>query len=357
MTELVRVSASQVNSWLTCNRRWGFDKILGVKDDAGRGAELGTAVHACHEAYLNHGTVPDPKAPWAHPSSPKVSYPGQLMLNMMPPEIYPAPGTGKVEQQFEQALDGVVYNGFIDWHDYEPGRGITIIDHKTSADPVKYGLTNETIKDDPQAIIYAWAGFQMYPTATAAFLHWNYGHSGSIKKHSRVASYPIHRIEANHKFLTEIHPIGKELRRLRLAKADPLTLKPNPSSCNKWHKPCPNLATCNLTTEQRIEHLIMPNSSLFDQVMNAQPAPAPVQAPPQPAGAQVNPPDLPLAPVAQPQAAPEHAQTTFAPQPRPGAPVATMNVPQQVTNNTYNGPTAEQIADAIIQRIIKALGA
>jgi hypothetical protein len=57
MKEFVRWSASQVDTFQGCNRKWWFNKILGLEIPQHPSAAIGSAVHAELEGYLTgeHG--------------------------------------------------------------------------------------------------------------------------------------------------------------------------------------------------------------------------------------------------------------------------------------------------------------
>ncbi|MDP6424618.1 MAG: hypothetical protein QGG14_07735, partial [Planctomycetota bacterium] len=66
----------------------------------------------------------------------------------------------------------------------------------------------------------------------------------------------------------------------------------NPDACGAYHKNCPHVETCNLTTAQRIGSVIMGNSlvdSLLAQASNQAAAPPPAAPPPPAEGDTVNP--------------------------------------------------------------------
>ncbi|MDP6423388.1 MAG: PD-(D/E)XK nuclease family protein, partial [Planctomycetota bacterium] len=157
----VRVSASQIQLASLCWRKWAFAYIRGLREPETRALALGTKVHAILEAYLRDGTVPDPNETWSFPGETRTFYPGKIALNMMPAGLFPAPGVGKVEHRFEWHNDGIIWNGLVDWHAFNPtappaefeelpGRAdtglIVVIDHKTSSDPVKWGKTASSVR-------------------------------------------------------------------------------------------------------------------------------------------------------------------------------------------------------------------
>ena len=302
----VRVSPSQIQLASLCWRKWAFAYILGLRESETWQLALGTFVHSLLEAYLDDGTVPDPNQTWTHEGTPRTFYPGKIALNMMPAGIFPAPGIGHVEHRFEYDDGrGILWNGLLDWHTFNPDapaaefesvagheeRGlIVVIDHKTSSDPRRWGKLGDDDSDDDeyeerqlhndvQAIVYARAMLDKYGPANVV-AHWNYGSTKGVASHSRVATTRYVPGEVYALFENRVRPVATEIRRLRLLNADPLSLDPNPDACSAYHKQCPHVDTCNLTTAQRIGNIVMGNplvDSLIQQAANA--GAAPVETP------------------------------------------------------------------------------
>ncbi len=362
------VSPSQISTAEECWRKWGFAYIQGKREPGGRGAAFGGVVHERHEAYLEHGTVPDRAETWTfrayleaearqgvyHGRSgqalqaqaviantsdaqlDKQMFPGKVALNMMPQGIYPAPGTGEVEKHFVyKRTPKIWYQGMIDWHVYDaPSRRLKVIDHKTSSDPGKYGLTDETMRTNKQVLIYARALLEEHECkVTAIGLYWSYGKSDGVAKHSYVAEAHFDYVgEVYARFENDVHPWAVEIHRLKTMGADPLSLDPNPNSCWLYNQECSHARECNLTSADKIGALMSnatSGNSLLQGLLagaNANaaastptapgtpsnpaapplpppPAPGDVVSPPEAAGPVATAPALPL-PVAKPAAAP-----------------------------------------------------
>jgi hypothetical protein len=334
-----------------------------MREPQGRGAALGDRVHAVHEGYLRDGAAPDPNESWQWDQTPpgqkaKTFYPGRIALSMMPAGIYPAPRTGEVEFQFLFKREPLIwYLGLVDWHAYDRAtRRLRVMDHKTSADPQKYGLVTEApdpeddnprgqLRADAQGVIYARAMIDRYmgvdSTPEHVELIWNYGKNDAVKKHAYTAHAEFDNVgEIYARFENEVHPIAKEMHRLKVMRADPLTLTPNPNACRMYHTLCPHFEQCDLSTTERIGALIMGNalltSLLADADGAANPEAAPAATPPTPpvptvgdavnppeaAGAQPTVPTIPLgtAPVAATAPTPPVAPVAAAPAPAPPAP-------------------------------------
>ena len=340
------VSASQIQKAELCFRKWAFESIWGMREPQGRGAAHGDRVHAIHEGYLREGTAPDPNESWQWDKTPpgqtaKTFYPGRVALSMMPAGIYPAPRTGEVEYHFVFKREPLIwYQGLVDWHAYDrASRFLRVIDHKTSVDPQKYGLVTEApdpeddnprgqLRADTQGVIYAQAMLDHYTMLELdappehVEIVWNYGKADGAKKHAYTAHAEFDNVnEIYTRFEKGVHPIARELHRLKQLRADPLTLTPNPNACRMYNTLCPHFEQCDLSTTERLGALIMGKSLLNDLLAEApgQPNPGAVAAaapptPPAPtAGDAVNPPESagaqPTAPVIPIGAAPAPAPT------------------------------------------------
>jgi len=141
------VSASQIDAWLTCKRRWFFASILGIRSPSDPSAILGTELHDHNEQYLRSGKLP-----------PKDTESGQLFYAGLP--LMPKPGTVQPEIDIEKAqvpdflLAGLTLKGRIDQTDFDSIPVPTIVDYKT-ASSARHILTEETLAVDPQMLIYA----------------------------------------------------------------------------------------------------------------------------------------------------------------------------------------------------------
>lgn len=370
----VRVSASQIQLASLCWRKWAFAYIEGKREPETRQLALGTRVHFILEAYLKYGKVPDPYETWSFrehlltqmgcgnarergdarrawdaggEDDDTTFYPGKIAMNMMPPGVFPAPGEGYVEHEFAWHDRGIVWNGLLDWHDFDPDaepeefdnipghekRGrITIVDHKTSSDPAKWGKLGDDffthigveyapeeearrLHFDAQAIIYARAMLAKYGPANV-IAHWNYGSTRGVASKSRVATTRYAPGTVYALFENKVRPVGEQIRKLRVMKADPLSLPPNPDACHAYHKECPHASTCNLSTAERIGNIVMGNA-LVDSLLQQASAPAetktttPEMPPVEPGG--VNPPEASAPPQIPVEAAPVPLPSETAP--------------------------------------------
>ena len=137
------VSATEIDTWRLCQRKWSYRWVEQVKGEAHPAAKLGTECHAALEAWLLHGTVPDINT--------RV---GRIVVPALP--LLPPPQTPGV--LVEHAFTFSHYKGRIDLAWFDTVTGIPRVwDHKTTANP-QYAETEESLPRNTQAILYgAWA--------------------------------------------------------------------------------------------------------------------------------------------------------------------------------------------------------
>jgi hypothetical protein len=164
------VSASQIETFGDCRRKWWYQSILGIRPPPSPAAALGTAVHAALEAFILSGTAPDRTTaagliaaaglPYARPAG---TAPLQVELDLA---VHPA-GRGL-------ALAGVAVHGRIDVLDVGADP-ITVQDWKTTS-ALKWAKTEDELRTNIQATLYsrfalAWADWHGRPAASVRFQH------------------------------------------------------------------------------------------------------------------------------------------------------------------------------------------
>lgn len=246
------VSASQIDTFRDCERKWGWRYLDGIKTDPHPSAVLGTEVHGIAEQYQLKGTYPD-----------RLTKAGDLFISGLP--FMGPPGTGQVEGEFDMIIDGVRYRGFIDFRGkgipgFDPERRV-VRDYKTSKDPKKYGLfltnkdyahlgsTKAIFLNNPQAVLYGTYDVIQADDVDSA-LSWLY-----MRTEGRAKAEPVNQIvtrgELEEVFEPVVHNNGKRIVHLKMNPVPTLELEPNPEACNKYGG-CPYKDRCNLTTRQKI---------------------------------------------------------------------------------------------------------
>lgn len=212
-----------------CKRRWAAKALGGIKKETPAQA-FGTKLHGYAEAYLQFGTVPDQMTPE-----------GRLMVEGIPFLPKRRLAEDEVEGEISFELGGVQWIGYYDWREND----VRLIgDHKSSADPKKWGLTSDQLQDDLQACMYSF-GTGWDETR----LKWVY-----YAKKSKTA-YPVEATVTHAQALRvmEKHvPIAQEMQRWfneypEQQSIDELNAIPcNPAACGYTGRNCDFSEHCTL---------------------------------------------------------------------------------------------------------------
>jgi hypothetical protein len=229
MTQIL--SASQIQSFVDCERRWGFrylEKVPAVKNPA---AELGSRTHEILAKYLETGLPPDPST-----REGKIALPGIKYL--------PVPGVAKVEQAFTFSTDVASYRGFIDFQYEENGTPI-VGDHKTTAS-FYFGMRAADLLTGIQPTIYAKNAF-LNSDADSVRLHWVY-YATKGKSRAELVEVGFPR-ESLAEAMAPIESAATEILTHYDANPPVRELRPNFHSCDKYGG-CPFKARCLFADSQ-----------------------------------------------------------------------------------------------------------
>lgn len=157
---LTHVSASSIELYRSCPRKWYYTYLLGRRGKATEAMLRGTKVHELLEEYLLNGTVPSGRSQVV-----KIATPGIELLPTRKPNTQhiEAPLTDFVIPNLP-----VPFKGFIDLLDLTDG--VHILDHKTTSNLAKWTKTEDELAVNTQLIIYARHVLEHYPDATEARL-------------------------------------------------------------------------------------------------------------------------------------------------------------------------------------------
>ncbi len=156
---LTWVSPTAVSTQRLCRRKRWYRQVAKIHRPPHPSAQLGSDVHRLLERYLIGAGEID--------SATKA---GAIAIKGL--HLLPAPPQAYVElAPMFPRTDAYGYHGKIDLFYPYP---LTVIDHKTSSNPRRYGLTPESLPKDPQAIVYSWLAMRLIPNATIVNLQWNY---------------------------------------------------------------------------------------------------------------------------------------------------------------------------------------
>ena len=147
MKPFIKWSASQVDTYQTCNRKWWFNKILGLEVPQHPSAAIGSAVHAELEAYLEEKAPADSLGPIARTALP----------------FAPKPGSVYVEEAIESlglTAAGLPALGYIDVLDLKSDPP-QVLDWKTTSN-FRYAKSEEDLLRNVQMSVYAKATLAMF---------------------------------------------------------------------------------------------------------------------------------------------------------------------------------------------------
>lgn len=261
------ISATQIKTAALCPRKWAWQYITGIKPPETAAKALGSRVHEILALYLTDGTPPNPLETYRFDTNSPTRYPGKIALDMINGAL-PKPGVGAIEQKFTWKHNGIDYIGFIDCllpkGRSAIGETVTIIDHKVSSDPQKYGV--KTLLADPQAILYAaYAAAVFAPDAVKC--SWNYG-SSTLKKSGFFIVHDAALVNViKEKFETYVEPTAFAIKHWKQTITDPRDLPYNADACSVYGV-CEYRSNCALTTQERLGAFIM-GSSLVEELLAA----------------------------------------------------------------------------------------
>lgn len=335
------VSASEIEQFDLCQRRWAFIYIEQKRPPANESAALGTRVHKILEQWLKDGTAPDTLT-----DEGAIAASG---LHLLPPPRTPGLVT---EEQFSFTSRRAWFTGFKDFR-YRDANGLLRVgDHKTTKS-FTWAKSLEDILAHPQALIYSIDEFFRNPNDDRLALDWIYYKTTGSKK-AELRSQIVTKQTVAEMFFEHVDPVAGVITRMHDAPpgTSALEFEPDFRACDAFGG-CAFLSICNPTPTQRVQAtMTQAGLSLADKLkaMKNGRAPSPIHPPeayqapaaaPMPAGYQP-----PQAPAAAPMlAVPQFSLPT--PQGVPVAPMASMDPalyqspPQAVPQVAYAPPVPQ----------------
>jgi hypothetical protein len=243
-------SASQISTYMDCQRKWAWDRIGHRPRPQNKSAALGTRCHTQLEQYLAHGRPLQETLPDGKPDE-------TAAIVRVALDVLPAPQSPGLEVEksfaFRSPRTGFSYRGFIDlrYPGPEP-EWCTVTDHKSTSN-LSYAKTPGDLLYDPQAILYAVDSMAYYRVPNV-HLMWSYMQTKGAKRHLPVyqdMTQP-HVGEA----FEAIEETAGEMKKVldTVGPDDILSLEPNPDECYKYG-PCPYTGLCNLGPRERMTSL------------------------------------------------------------------------------------------------------
>lgn len=284
LSELWGVSPTQVDTWDSCERKWAWKYIGKAETPQNASAALGSRVHNLLETYLLHGTLPD-----------QSTREGEIATAGL--HLLPEPPIARAERTIGfYSPNGYRFTGKVDYEyppvpepDLEFQYWWTIGDHKTTSD-FKWAKTEEILREDPQALVYAAASL-LETGDDCVNLEWTYYRTrGSAQ--ARQVSLTMTAEHVAERF-PRLEKIAEKIHLALATVTDPLTLSANTDTCEKYGG-CPYQHLCNISLAERWQ----------SHMSNMPPVPPPFpQAPAPVAQAPAAAPAAPLAPLAPDTAA------------------------------------------------------
>jgi hypothetical protein len=288
------VSPSQIATYRLCPRKWGWDKLNGIKAPPNAFAEKGNRVHAVGASWSEDGTEID-----LNTEEGKIFAPGVKYL--------PPPGVGLVEQTFRFRTSIASYIGIwdllvptsVDGELLSPTMLPQVYDHKTTSD-FKWMKHAAELMEDVQSNIYAIAAlaasrafFEQFEIAPRAQLNWIYYRANEKRPGARhvqlyvlpdghaIPDRPKGVARENFGVLYEsvlmknfagIEQTAQEMLDHRRAKRKAMDLDINVTGCNAYGGCFYRGTPCKLTTSQVIRGHMDQQQSLAEKMKKSQEA-------------------------------------------------------------------------------------
>lgn len=251
MTTLIDIllSATQVNLFRDCQRKWGFKYLDGIKPPTSAGALLGTEVQ---DTQLDPWLATGKQFDYSRPS-------GEIALALSP--LLPKPGTAGMQLRrkfwMPSPRETFAYQGELDIYAISsgivPGLALEtnpllaplIGDVKTTRD-LKYAKTSEDLATDVQAMLYTTA-IMFEENVNIVDLVW---FSVRTRKPHRAqrAHLRVFGDQVAEQF-EKIDLTGAEITRIKTERPKVSELPPNVRMCDQYGG-CPYRNICNLSPPQ-----------------------------------------------------------------------------------------------------------
>jgi hypothetical protein len=342
------ISASQIKTVLICVRKYYYKYILGYREPKTKALIIGSKVHLSLERYYKHNIIPN--------NEDEI---GRIAISMINSEL-PAPGKAEVEKEFNALINGIKFKAIIDLFYIDNNNNIAvIIDHKTSSDPKRWGLSEHDLEDDIQRILYSKIIIDKFEVNKVEF-KLNYGSSKGKKNAAYTVKITKTRDQIDRSFNAKIMPIALTILQLKAEQVDESSVPRNPDSCKLYYKDCPFEPLCDITGADKLRSILMGDEAVNNLLQMAQAAgqalpSAPAYTPP----AYASP---PVPPPAQAYTPPPPPAQAYTPPPPPAQ--AYTPPPVQAQAQAYTPPACtpqesqlnvEYMVNAVIKEIIARL--
>jgi hypothetical protein len=262
----MRLSATQVQLFQNCQRAWAWTYVKGFRGEPTKGQEIGSRTHEQLERYAKREQD-------FFDFTDDTGYVAQTALEHIPPRETILPSW--VEGEFQ--IGGPAGHTYLGYTDLEipparvgsyTTRGV-IVDYKTTSD-LRWAKTEEELREDTQATLYATNFFRRFSEEIDVELRWIYLQTRGARRSLKV-SVVVGPQETWNRFL-KIEETAKAMAERE--SAEPLTLEPNLDFCGAYGG-CPHQGRCNLSPWERMRAHRM--NDLLNKLRNGT---APNQTPP-----------------------------------------------------------------------------
>lgn len=237
----MRLSASQVQTFIDCQRKWAWKYLDGIEEPPNASAERGRAVHAELEKYLKGGEID---------FTTEIGYIAASGLQHLPK---PGAEGMRVEEEFH--FEGPSGHTYLGYKDLEMPR--VVYDHKSTGN-LKWQKTEEDLKTDIPATLYAVDYFRNHPDEDSVELRWVYYQTKGARK-SAITVATRYQAETWDRFL-EIEQVAQQMQEASSKKT--LELPPNTNHCSAYSG-CPHQGRCNLSPFDKMRAYMEQNKLLL----------------------------------------------------------------------------------------------
>ena len=229
------LSATEIDTFQTCRRKWAYQYLDSIKPPQSKAAEFGLEVHKFLQNYLTGYSIKY-ETPEGRVASPGLFY----LPNNLPKE--------NVERAIFFKKHGLIFHGYIDFFEQVGSQVWLIGDHKTCSNLSRVPSPTE-LKKNIQANIYAqWAFTEK--VAESVQLKWVYYRTQSTPKAVCVEA-ELTQKEAEENF-SHIAHIADNILSIVREKSPSSSQPKNLDACFKYGR-CPFYAQCKRSPETTAE--------------------------------------------------------------------------------------------------------
>ncbi len=232
-------SASQIDTYRDCHRKWAFRYIDGAVGEVNRFAEWGTVLHKRLQVYSNTGDLGD-----TNDDDFKIILPAI--------EHIPPPKTGAAEPPFTLETEHGPLIGFIDLTDFVDDQNRPVnVDYKTTSN-LKWALTEEELRSNVQSVLYAVRTLEKYQTDECVN-RWIYLQRSADRPKAKKVEVVMNLAEVAKHWDGVLEDFGK-MKQLRESGVTAKDVAYNALACDKYGG-CPFKSICGLSPMERLRSL------------------------------------------------------------------------------------------------------